>query len=374
MPESDPIETLARFGQRQQPRFRTIQSCLGDLPARRCGRLMVCQTDWEAKPVPALGRRTFITLIGGAAAAWPLAAPAQQSAMPVIGVLGGDSPGLYADRLRAFHRGLKETGFVEGKNLAIEYRWAGGRNNTLPRLAAELARLHVSAIVALGSTPAALAARDATTTNPIVFFIGADPVRVGLVASLARPDGNLTGAVTLNEELIAKRVELLHEAVPRLASVALLVNPTSPNLAEAAIKDVHTAASKLGLKVDVLHASTERDLDTVFATLRTGALVIAVDSFFISQSEQLDALALGRAVPAAFQYRPFVAAGGLISYGTPIETYSLAGVYAGRILKGEKPADLPVQQVTKVELIISLKTAKAFGLTLPLSLLARSYT
>ncbi|MGA7454237.1 MAG: ABC transporter substrate-binding protein [Rhodoplanes sp.] len=272
----------------------------------------------------------------------------------------------------AFHRGLKETGFVEGKNLAIEYRWAGGRNNTLPRLAAELARLHVSAIVALGSTPAALAARDATTTIPIVFFIGADPVRVGLVASLARPDGNLTGAVTLNEELIAKRVELLHEAVPRLASVALLVNPTSPNLAEAAIKDVHTAASKLGLKVDVLHASTERDLDTVFATLRTGALVIAVDSFFISQSEQLDALALGRAVPAAFQYRPFVAAGGLISYGTPIETYSLAGVYAGRVLKGEKPADLPVQQVTKVELIISLKTAKAFGLTLPLSLLARA--
>ena len=237
----------------------------GGLPARQCGRLMVWQTEWEAKPVSALGRRKFITLIGGAAAAWPLAAPAQQSAMPVIGVLGGDSPDLYADRLRAFHRGLKETGFFEGKNLAIEYRWAGGSNNVLPRLAAELARLHVSAIVALGSTPAALAARDATTTIPIVFFIGADPVRVGLVASLARPDGNLTGAVTLNEELIAKRVELLHEAVPRLASVALLVNPTSPNLAEAAIKDVHTAASKLGLKVDVLHASTERDLDTVFA-------------------------------------------------------------------------------------------------------------
>ena len=319
-----------------------------------------------------LRRRAFVTLLGGAAVAWPLAARAQQGAMPVIGVLGGDSPDMYADRLRAFHQGLKETGFIEDKNLAIEYRWAGGRNDKLPTLAADLARLHVSAIVALGSTPAALAAKDVTTEIPVVFFVGADPIRLGLVASLARPGGNLTGATTLNEELIAKRVELLHEAVPQLASVALLVNPTSPNLAEAAIRDVHTAASKLGLKVDVLHASTERELDTVFATLRASALVIAVDSFFISRSEQLGALALSRAVPAAFQYRPFVAAGGLMSYGTRIETYSVAGVYTGRVLKGAKPADLPVQQVTNVELIISLKTAKAFGLSLPLSLLGRA--
>jgi putative ABC transport system substrate-binding protein len=320
-------------------------------------------------------RRDFATGIVGAAVAWPLwrrVAYAQQPAMPVIGILGGDSPDLYADRLRAFRQGLKEAGFVEGKNLVIKYRWAGGRNDKLPVLAADLVRLHVGVIVALGSTPAALAAKAATTAIPVVFFVGADPVGLGLVASLARPGGNITGVTTLNQELIAKRVEFLYDAVPRLTSVALLVNPTSSNLAEVAIKDVHAAASKYGLNVDILHASTEREIDTVFATLRAGALVIAIDSFFISRSEQLGVLALGRAVPAAFSYRPFVAAGGLMSYGTRIETYSMAGVYTGRVLKGEKPADMPVQQVTTVELILNLKTAKAFGLTFPLSLLGRA--
>jgi putative ABC transport system substrate-binding protein len=317
-------------------------------------------------------RRDLIALLGGAAAAWPLAARAQQPTMPVVGVLGSDSPDPYADRLRAFHQGLKETGFIEGKNLAIEYRWAGGRNDKLPALAADLVRLHVSAIVALGSTPAALAAKAATTTIPVVFYVGTDPIRLGLVASLARPGSNLTGATTLNEELIAKRIELLHDAVPQMTSIGLLVNPTSPSVA-ATIADARTAASKLGLKLDVVQASTERDFDTVFGALtqqRTGALVIAIDAFFITRSEQLGALALGRAVPAIFAYRSFAAAGGLMSYGTPIEAYSLAGVYTGRVLKGEKPADLPVTQVTRFEFVINLKTAKVLGIKISDDLLS----
>jgi putative ABC transport system substrate-binding protein len=320
-------------------------------------------------------RREFIRLLGGAAAAWPLAARAQRPTMPVIGLLGSDSPELYADRLRAFRQGLKETGYIEGQSLAIEYRWAEGRNDQLPVLAADLARRQVSVIVALGSTPATLAAKAATTTIPVVFFIGADPLQLGLVASLSRPGGNLTGVTSLNQELVAKRVELLHEVVPGTTSMALLINPTSPNLTKTAIEDAHAAARSLGRNLDVLHASTERDIDTVFAALtqlRVGSLVIGVDAFFISRSEQLATLALRRAVPAIFQYRPFAAAGGLMSYGTPIETYSLAGVYTGRVLKGEKPADLPVLQVTKVELILNLRTAKTLGLTFPLSLLGRA--
>jgi len=319
-------------------------------------------------------RREFIAGIG-ATTAWPRAARAQQKSTPVIGLLGSDSPDAYAERLRAFRRGLKETGYIEGQNLGIEYRWAEGRNDQLPILAADLARRQVSVIVALGSTPAAFAAKAATTTIPIVFFIGADPLQLGLVAALNRPGGNITGVTSLNSELIAKRVELLHEVVPGTTSLALLVNPTSPNLTEAAIKDAHAAARNLGLKVDVQHASAEHDFDAVFAALGqppVGAIVIVVDAFFISRSEQLGALALRHAVPAIFQYRPFVAAGGLISYGTPMDTYSLTGVYTGRVLKGEKPADLPVQQVTNIELIINLKTAKALGLTIPLPLLARA--
>ena len=318
-------------------------------------------------------RRSFIAGIG-AIAAWPFSLRAQQKATPVIGLLGANSPDVYVDRLLAFRRGLKETGYVEGQNLAIEYRWAEGRNDQLPLLAADLARRQVSVIVALGSTPAALAAKAATTTIPIVFFVGADPLQLGLVASLGKPGGNVTGVTSLNSELIAKRVELLHEVVPGLTSIALLVNPTSPMLTEPAINNAQAATHRLGLKVDVLRASTERDFDAVFKALAqpaAGALVIDTDAFFISRSKQLGALALGYAVPSIFQYRQFVAEGGLMSYGTPIESYSLTGVYTGRVLKGERPADLPVQQITKIELIINLKTAKILGLTVPPTLIVR---
>ena len=319
-------------------------------------------------------RRSFIALIG-AVAAWPFSSRAQQKATPVIGLLGANSPDVYMDRLLAFHRGLKQTGYVEGQNIAIEYRWAEGRNDQLPLLAADLARQQVSVIVALGSTPAALAAKAATTTIPIVFFVGADPLQLGLVASLSRPGGNVTGVTSLNSELIAKRIELLHEVLPGVTSMALLVNPTNPMLTEPAINDAQAATRRLGLKFDVLRASNEHDFDAVFKTMaqpRAGALVIDTDAFFISRSKQLGALSLGHAVPSIFQYRQFVAEGGLMSYGTPVETYSLTGVYAGRVLKGERPADLPVQQITKIELIINLKAAKILGINIPLSLLGRA--
>jgi putative tryptophan/tyrosine transport system substrate-binding protein len=321
-------------------------------------------------------RREFITLIGGAAAAWPLGVRAQQTAMPVIGVISAEWPDLFTDRLRAFHDGLRETGYVEGRNVAIEHRWAEGRNDRLAALAAELVRRQVAAIVAAGSTPAALVARAATTTIPIVFYIGADPVKEGLVTSLSRPGGNVTGVVTLNVEVAAKRLELLHELVPTATIVALLVNPTNPTLAETITRDLEVAARTLGVQLHVLHASSEREIDTAFATLvklRAGALVIGADAFFNSRSEQLAALTLRHAVPAIYQFREFVSAGGLMSYGSTVaDTYRPLGVLTGRILKGEKPAELPVQQATKVELIINMKTAKALGLTVPLPLLGRA--
>src|SRR5262245_52082333 len=314
-------------------------------------------------------RREFITLLGGAAATWPLAARAQQTAMPVVGFLGGDSPDLWANYVRAFHQGLRETGYVEGRNVAIEYRWAEGRNDRLPALAAELVRRQVTVIAAPGSTPAALAARSATTTIPIVFAIAADPVGLGLVASLARPGGNFTGVVTLNLEIVPKRLELLHELFPAATSFALLVNPTTPALAEPVSKEVETAARLLGVKLHVLQASSEPELDTVFATatqLQAAGLVIGPDTFFNSRIEQLAALTVRHALPAVYQWREFTAAGGLLSYGSSVtDVYRQAGVYTGKILKGERPADLPVQQTTKVELFINLKTAKALGLTMP---------
>ncbi len=324
-------------------------------------------------------RRDLISLLGGAAAApllRPLSVRAQQPALPVVGFLNSSSSGAFADRLRAFRRGLSETGYVEGRNVAVEYRWADEQNDRLPDLAADLVRREVAVIATAGGIPAARAAKAATTTIPIVFNIGADPVEVALVASLSRPGGNLTGVTTLAAELGPKRLELLHELIPTATVVALLVNPTSPVVAEILSKDLQGPARTLGLQVHVLHASTERDFDAVFATLaqlRVGALVIGTDALFIGRSQQLAALALRHAVPAIFQNREFAASGGLMSYGgSTADNIRLMGVYIGRILKGEKPADLPVQQSTKIELIINLKTAKALGLTVPLTLLARA--
>ena len=278
--------------------------------------------------------------------------------------------------MRAFHQGLSETGYVEGRNVAIEYRWAEGHNDRLPALAADLVRRRVTVIAAPGSTPAALAAKAATSTIPIIFWIGGDPIELGLVASLNRPEGNLTGLTTWNQKLAAKRVELLHKVVTGASSMVLLVNSTSPNLTKSSIEDAQAAARSLGLELHVLNASTERDFEVVFANLiqlRAGGLVIGTDAFFSSRLEQLAALSVHHAVPTVYHFREFAAAGGLMSYGGSItEAFRGAGVHTGRILKGEKPADLPVQLVTKIELIINLKTAKALGLNIPLPLISRA--
>ena len=320
-------------------------------------------------------RREFIVALGGTAA-WPLTARAQQSAMPVIGFLGSETPDLFAGRLRAFRQGLSETGYSEGRNVAIEFRWAQGQYNKLPELAAELVRRNVTVIATIGGTPAALAAKAATKTIPTVFQVGIDTIQVGLVASLARPGGNLTGVTTLAVELGPKRLELLHELVPTATTVALLVNPTNPILTETLSRDVEAAARNFRLTLHILQASTESDFDGAFASLarlQADGLVIGTDAYFNTRSEQLAALALRHGMPTIYQYPEFAAAGGLMSYGSSYrEAHNLAGVYTGRILKGEKPADLPVQQATKVELIINLKTAKALGITFPLSLLGRA--
>jgi putative ABC transport system substrate-binding protein len=318
-------------------------------------------------------RRQFITLLGGTAAAWPLAARAQQSAIPVIGFVNAASPKGYARPLAAFLKGLGETGYVDGRNVVIEYRWAGGQYDRLPAFVADLLQRKVD-LLAATSTPAAVAAKAATATIPIVFTTSGDPVRLGFVGSLARPGGNVTGASQLNVEVAPKRLELMHEAIPTATNIGLLVNPTN-TLAEPVSRDLSAAAATLGLKLHILRASGEQDFATVFKTLAElrAALVIGTDVFFNSRSDELAALALRYGVPAIYQYREFTAAGGLMSFGGSIaESYRLAGVYAGRILKGEKPADLPVQQVTKVELIVNLKTAKALGLTIPLPLLGRA--
>ena len=317
-------------------------------------------------------RREFITLIGGAAAAWPLAAGAQQSTIPVIGFLNADSPQGYGRQLSAFLKGLGESGYVDGRNVAIEYRWAENRLDRLPAMAADLVHRQVTVIAA--NSQATEAAKAATTTIPIIFTTGADPVQIGFVASLNRPGGNLTGVTSLDAELGRKRLELLHELLPKARIIAALINPTFPG-SDILSSDLQAAASTLGLQLHILYARTERDIDTAFATLlqlRADAFVIGNDPFFNSRSDQLAVLALRHAVPTIYQFREFAAAGGLMSYGTSItDVYRVAGVYAGRILGGEKPVDLPVERLTKVELILNLKTAKQLGLEVPMSVLMR---
>ena len=323
-----------------------------------------------------LKRREFITLAGGAIAAWPLAARAQQPPVPVVGILAVASPEDNADRLRAFHEGLRATGYVEGHNVNIEYKWAEAHTDRLAELAAQLVHDQVAVLVAAGGTASALTAKAATASIPIVFGIGADPVSVGLVASLRRPGSNVTGVTSLNIEVLPKRLELLHELLPSITIVGLLVNPAVPALAEPALSVSQAAAQALGLQLHAVHASSERDLDAVFASLiqlHAGALVIAPDNLFTAHSQQLAALATRHALPAIYEFRKFAAAGGLMSYGSSeTEYYRLVGTYAGRILKGDKAADLPVQQSTKVELYINLKTARALGITFPLPLLGRA--
>jgi putative ABC transport system substrate-binding protein len=319
-------------------------------------------------------RRQFITLLGGAAA-WPLAARAQQT-MPVVGFL---HPGLrepLAHEVAAFHRGLNETGFTEGQNVAIEYRWAEGQYARLPALAADLVGRQVAVIVAAGGAISALVVKAATTTIPTVMLSGGDPVKLGLVASMNRPGGNITGVSQNILSLEAKRVELLCEVLPAATTIAVLVNPTNPN-AEPIAKDLKTVARALGRQLQVLEASKNADFDAAFATIarhRTGGLVVSGDAFFVSQRDQLVALSARHALPAIYFVREFTDAGGLMSYGTDLaEAYHDVGIYTGKILKGAKPADLPVsQQSTKVELVINLKTARALGLKIPLPLLGRA--
>jgi putative ABC transport system substrate-binding protein len=323
----------------------------------------------------AMRRRDFIKTVLGSAALWPLAARAQQTALPVIGFINSASSQGYARQVVAFLKGLDEAGYVEGRNVTIEYRWADSKHDRLPALAADLVHRQVT-VIAATTTAAAVAAKAATTTIPIVFEMGGDPVRVGLVSNLARPGGNITGVTNLNVVVAPKRLELLHELVPNARVMALLIDPTEPTSAETTTRDVQAVARTFGLELHVLNASSERDFDAVFANLvplRAGGLVIGASALFISQAEQLAALALRYAVPTAFETRQFAAAGGLVSYSDSlIDSYRLAGVYTARILKGEKPGELPVQQGTKAELYINLKTAKALGITVPLPLSGRA--
>jgi putative ABC transport system substrate-binding protein len=318
-------------------------------------------------------RRDFITLLGGAAAAWPIAARAQQAVMPVIGFLHPASPDRFADRLRGFRQGLKDAGYAEGENVAIEYRWADNQFDRLPALAAELVRRQVSVIAALGGPVPALAAKAATAIIPVVFLVAEDPVKLGLVASLARPSGNLTGINFFNAELGAKRLELLRTLVPGAARVAILVNPANAQTTETTLRDLEPAGRAMGLQLQVLNASSSRDIDKAFEALardRPDAVFVSLDTSFADRRVQLVHLASRHVIPATYALRDFVEAGGLMSYGTNfVDAYRQAGAYTGRILKGAKPADLPVVQSSKFELVINHQTARILGLTVPQSLL-----
>jgi putative ABC transport system substrate-binding protein len=320
-------------------------------------------------------RREFISLVGGVAATWPLVALAQQSALPVIGFVNTAPRQGYEPQVAAFLKGLGEAGYVEGRNVAIEYRWAEGHSDRLPALVADLVRRQV-AVIAATTNEAARVAKDATTTIPIVFELGGDPIQFGLVASLDRPGGNITGVTQLNVVVAAKRLELLHELVPTARVFALLVDPTNAAVAETNTRDTQAAARTFGLELHVLNASTEREFDGVFAKLaqlRAGGLVIGNGAYFVARSRQLAELVVRHAVPAVSEHREFVAAGGLMSYGGSLsDSYRLTGGYVARILKGEKPSELPVQLGTKVELYINLKSAKVLGLTVPNTLIGRA--
>jgi putative tryptophan/tyrosine transport system substrate-binding protein len=320
-------------------------------------------------------RRQFITLLGGTAAAWPLVARAQQPAMPVVGFLDSAPPETNATNLAAFHRGLGETGYVEGRNVAVEYRSANSDNDRLPELAADLVRRRVSVLVAPGSLQSALAAKAATTTIPIVFQTGADPVTVGLVAGLNRPGGNVTGIVSMNLGLDAKRLGLMHELLPGAARFAILLNSNQPRITtDVQIREVQAAAGAIGRRVEILYAGAIPEIDAAFASVvqnGAGAVLVPTSALFIPLRAQFAAMAARHAVPAIYWDRRFVESGGLISYGADAaDQFRQTGVYAGRILKGEKPADLPIQQATKLEMVINLKAAKALALTVPPNLLA----
>jgi putative ABC transport system substrate-binding protein len=321
-------------------------------------------------------RRKFIALLGGSAVAWPLAVRAQQPTMPVVGFLNAASPQGYPRQLAAFLKGLEEAGYTDGHNVRIQYRWARGHNDQLPAMAAELVRSQVI-VIAATTTPAALAAKAATSSIPVVFETGGDPIKLGLVDSLGRPNGNVTGAASLAVEVIAaKGLEFLHELIPAARVIGLLVNPADPSVAEPQEREVLAAGRALGLEIHALNASSERDFDGAFAKLielHAAGLVVSADSLFGSHSQQLAALAIRNSIPTVYARREFPLAGGLVSYGSDItDSYRLAGIYTGRILKGDKPADLPVQQSTKVELVINLRAAKALGITIPPSILARA--
>jgi putative ABC transport system substrate-binding protein len=356
-------------------RLNSIQNISG-LPQRPAGHSM---TGWHkvgrGRPISDMRRREFISLLGGASLAWPLAARAQQSPMPVMGLLSSRSAAVDIPYLTAFRQGLNEAGYVEGRNVVIEYRWAEGQYDQLPVLVADLLSRQVIVIITFGGITSVSAAKAATTTIPIVFVTGSDPVEARLVASLSRPGGNITGVTTFNAVLSAKELEVLHELVPKVTTIALLLNPRNP-VAERQLGEVQEAARLIGLELVVVKASTAGEIDSVFETLvekRVGALTIGADAFFGSRFDQFAALAERHRVPAIYASRLYVDAGGLISYApNRIEPHRQAGAYAARILKGATPADLPVMQPTKFELIINLKTAKALGLEVPPTLLARA--